>query len=57
VLEGKKATVFPSEKGNLKAKGAEYVSQNVVEDGLIVTAVGPQAASEFGMKILEKLRN
>jgi len=55
LLRGKKATSFPSEKGNLSSKGATYLSQNVVEDGLIVTAPGPQAAREFGMKIAEKL--
>ena len=55
LLQGRKATSFPSESGNLKSKGAQYLSQNVVEDGLIVTAVGPQAAREFGRKILEKL--
>ncbi|MCX6694866.1 MAG: DJ-1/PfpI family protein [Candidatus Altiarchaeota archaeon] len=55
ILQGRKATSFPSEKGNLVSKGATYVSQPVVEDGLIVTAVGPQAAGGFGRKLVGKL--
>ena len=55
VLKGRKATSYPSEKNNLSSKGAIYLQQNVVEDGLIVTAVGPQAAAEFGKLIVRKL--
>ena len=47
VLKGKKATVFPSEQDQLTAQGAVLVQQNVVTDGKIVTAAGPQAAKEF----------
>lgn len=55
VLSGKKATVYPSEAGNLKAKGANYTGEDVTLDGKIVTASGPSAAPEFGRKILEVL--
>lgn len=47
VLKGKKATVFPSEQSQLVSQGAQFIQQNVVVDGKIVTAVGPQAAREF----------
>ncbi len=47
VLKGKKATVFPSEQDQLAGQGAQLTKLNVVVDGKIVTAVGPQAAREF----------
>lgn len=55
ILEGKKATAFESEEGNLKEKGAEYTGEDVTVDGNIVTANGPGAATEFGKKIVELL--
>lgn len=55
VLEGKKATVFPSEKDNLEAKGAAYTGEPVTVDGNIITGNGPGAAEEFANKIAEKL--
>lgn len=56
LLEGRKATAFPSEADNLKAKGANFISQPVVEDGKIITASGPQVAEEFGQKLAEMLK-
>jgi protease I len=47
VLKGKKATVFSSEQDQLVSQGAVFIRQNVVVDGKIVTAAGPQAAREF----------
>ena len=47
ILKGKKATVFPSEEEQLVSQGARFIRQNVVVDGKIVTASGPQAAREF----------
>ncbi len=59
VLEGKKATVW-NEDGKqqavLEKNGAEFVDEPVVVDGRIVTANGPQAAEEFGNKLLELLK-
>lgn len=55
ILKNKNATAFPSEEENLKAKGANYVNEPVVVDGNIITANGPEAAKEFGLKILEGL--
>lgn len=56
VLKGKKATAFSSESANLRAKGAEYTGAAVTQDGKIITANGPGAASEFGKKIAEAIR-
>lgn len=55
VLSGKKATCFSSEKKNLKSKGAQVVNKPVVVDGKIVTAQDPEAAMEFGKKLVEVL--
>ncbi len=55
ILEGKKATVFSSEINRLKNKGAIYTGKNVEIDGHIITANGPQAATEFGKAIIQSL--
>lgn len=58
LLEGKNATVFPSGDAieELNKGGAVYISRDVVVSGNIVTANGPDAAREFGNKVVEKLR-
>ena len=55
VLEGKRATVFATDETlqALEDGGAEYVSEDVVVDGMVVTAEGPNAAEEFGDRILK----
>jgi protease I len=55
VLEGKKATVWESEAGRLKAKGAIYTGRKVETDGRIITANGPQSAEEFGRALVKAL--
>jgi len=55
ILEGKKATAWPSEQGNLEAHGATYTGEQVTVDGRIVTGKNPTAAQEFGNKIAEIL--
>jgi protease I len=60
VLEGKKATVwssslFKSPISLIKEKGAFYVDENVVSDGNIITANGPEAAEQFALKIINNL--
>jgi protease I len=60
VLEGKKATVWSSTMDKspvkiLKENGAIYQDENVVVDGKIITANGPNAAKEFGEAIVEAL--
>lgn len=60
VLKNRKATVWSSAVDQspiefLKENGAEYVNQDVVADGNVITGNGPSAASEFGRKIAELL--
>jgi protease I len=60
VLESKKVTVWNQDEKQaqiLTDNGAEFVNQEVVVDGKIITANGPSAAEEFGKKILEMLNN
>jgi protease I len=56
-LKNKKATVWssPLDKGPikiLKENGATYIPEEVVIDGNIVTANGPDASEEFGLKLV-----
>lgn len=59
-LEGKKATVWTGSldkqpKKVLEDKGAEYSDKDVVMDGNIITANGPEAAEKFGQEIIHML--
>ncbi|HIH21981.1 MAG: DJ-1/PfpI family protein [Candidatus Diapherotrites archaeon] len=56
LLNGKKATSFPSEENALEDKGAAFTGNPVEADGLIVTAEGPKAARDFGKKIAQLLK-
>jgi len=59
VLEGKNATVWNEDNLQsviLERQGATYTGKTVEVDGKIITANGPQAAEEFGKKILELLK-
>ena len=56
VLEGVEATSFPSEKGNLIAKGANYTGADLTVDGNTITANGPGAARKFGNAVVDALR-
>lgn len=56
LLQNKKATCWnKNEKAQavLEAHGAEFVDEHVVTDGNVVTANGPDAATDFGKAILE----
>ncbi|MDQ7821515.1 MAG: DJ-1/PfpI/YhbO family deglycase/protease [Candidatus Eremiobacteraeota bacterium] len=55
VLKGKKATVFESESATLTGAGARYTSSQVVQDGLVITADGPEGAKKFGELIVKAL--
>jgi protease I len=55
LLEGKQFNVFPSEVDKVKAKGGILNSKPVVIDGNIITGNGPDAATEFGKKVAEKV--
>lgn len=56
ILKGKRATVFSSEAGQLKEKGANYTGQEVEKDGNIITASGPEAVREFGEELVKALK-
>ena len=53
ILEGKKATCYPSFEQYLD--GAECVNEPVVRDGNIITGMGPGAAMEFALTIVDLL--
>lgn len=55
LLKGRRAAVWPAETGRLEAQGAHCTGQPVEEDGLIVTASGPQAAHAFGEAVVRAL--
>jgi len=57
VLKNVMATVFPTDwsVSMLTREGAHYFDKNVVVDGKIVTANGPQAAKEFAQAISKLL--
>lgn len=57
ILDGKRATVFPADFAltELRRAGAKYVEENVVVDGKIITAPGPEAAKQFGEQIVKVL--
>lgn len=52
LLEGVRATAFPSQREDLVAHGASWDDGPVVVDGGIVTANGPEAAETFGQVIV-----
>ncbi len=59
VLKDRRATVW-NEDGScevfLSRGGAKYTGDAVTVDGLFVTANGPAAATEFGIKLVELLK-
>jgi len=55
LLDGKKATVWKSEAGKIKKKGAKYTGADVQIDGNFITADGPKSASKFGRAIVRAL--
>jgi protease I len=56
VLRGRKATCFPSVENVMKRGGALIEKRDVVTDGMIVTANGPEAATEFARSIAALLQ-
>ncbi len=55
LLENKKATSYEDGRESLLSNGADFLEENVVVDGNIITANGPQAATEFAQAILSEL--
>lgn len=56
VLEGRKITGWKSIVQDIKNAGAEYLNQEVVEDGNIISSRSPQDIPAFNDRILKKLR-
>lgn len=55
VLKGRQAVCFPSVVPILKKGGATVPAQDVVRDGRLVTATGPQAARPFAQALVMAL--
>jgi len=55
ILKGKKAAVFPGNESEIEKKGAKYENKNVIKDGNVITACGPNAAKEFGKEIADSI--
>ncbi|MEI7792296.1 MAG: DJ-1/PfpI family protein [Candidatus Berkelbacteria bacterium] len=52
---GKKATCWEGAKQDLIDAGVEYLEQDVVTDGKIITAEGPTVAHQFGQAIADAI--
>lgn len=57
LLDGVRATAFPSQEADLRAHGAVWTADPVAIDGTIVTANGPQSAEQFGVSIAQLLES
>ena len=55
ILNGKKATSWPSERVKISAIGT-YTGKVVEVDGKIITGNGPPASKEFAKKIVEVMK-
>jgi protease I len=55
VLEGKRATGWPSERPNIEAKSAGYTGADVEVSGRVVTGKGPASARKFAEAIAKLL--
>ncbi len=55
VLKGKSATVWESQSKALVAGGANYTGKPVEQDGMIITADGPDSAVPFGEAVARAL--
>ncbi|MFZ2414778.1 MAG: DJ-1/PfpI family protein [Minisyncoccia bacterium] len=61
ILNGKNATVWTSPLDKkfakiLKAEGANYLNQDLVEDGKIITANGPEATMIFAQALIKNIQ-
>jgi protease I len=55
LLDGRRATAFPTQEQDLEAHGAKYTGAAVEIDDRIITANGPEAATAFGEAIADAL--
>jgi SagB-type dehydrogenase family enzyme len=56
IVRGKNVTSFPSQRGKFINVGANWENKNLVIDGHLITASGPEAARMFGTAVLRTLR-
>jgi len=55
LLDGVRATAFPSQEADLREHGAVWTGEPVTIDGLILTGNGPEAATRFGSALADLL--
>ena len=55
LLQGRRATMWPSEAKAFQAKGVVYTGRPVEQDGLFITGSGPEAAEPFGRAVVKAL--
>ena len=55
LLEGRRATSFPSAEEFVVEHGAMYSEDPVVQDGKITTSRGPGTAMDFALSLIEQL--
>jgi len=55
LLQGVRATAFPSQEDDLRAHGAVWTGEPVTVDGRVITANGPEAATAFGHAVADAL--
>lgn len=51
MLKGRRATCYPVYDRELTAGGAEYTGAQVEQDGHVITAKGPGATIQFGLRL------
>lgn len=56
MLKDKNATSYIDVKKDLEDSGAKFLNDAVVQDGIIITANGPEATKEFAQKIVNNLK-
>lgn len=55
LLQGRKATVFSTDKDHLVAKGAIYTGSQVEVDDRLITGCGPEVSKQFGKELVALL--
>lgn len=55
LLDGTKATAYPSQEDDLRAHGAVWTGEPITVDGRIITGNGPESATSFGQAIAAAL--
>ncbi len=55
VLDGRRATSYPGSLNDANVTGLDYVDEDVVVDGKVVTSRGPGTAMDFTLTLIELL--